>query len=187
MKLLLHVCCGPCATYPVPFLREKGYETWGFFYNPNIHSFAEHLKRRESFYRYAEAAGLMTIDSGEYDFERYWQAVSFREGRRCFYCYHIRLEQTARVARRGEFDGFTTTLLVSPFQKHDLIRETGEALAEKYGVAFLYFDFRDGFRDTVAKSKALGLYRQQYCGCMFSEVERFGPSKKGGIANGRNG
>lgn len=187
LKLLLHVCCGPCATYPVPFLREKGFELWGYFYNPNIHPFTEYAKRRESFYRYAELDKLMIIKNDEYSFEDYWQRVSFREGRRCFFCYHLRLEQTARIARRGKFEGFSTTLLVSPFQKHDLIRETGESMADKYGVPFVYFDFREGFKETVARSKALGLYRQQYCGCLFSEVERFQPSKKGDFADGRNG
>lgn len=187
LKLLLHVCCGPCATYPVPFLREKGFEVWGYFYNPNIHPFTEYAKRRESFYRYAELDKLMIIKNDEYSFEDYWQRVSFREGRRCFFCYHLRLEQTARIARRGKFEGFSTTLLVSPFQKHDLIRETGESMADKYGVPFVYFDFREGFKETVVRSKALGLYRQQYCGCLFSEVERFQPSKKGDFADGRNG
>ncbi|MBP8820007.1 MAG: epoxyqueuosine reductase QueH, partial [Syntrophomonadaceae bacterium] len=105
----------------------------------------------------------------------YFQNISYRENQRCLFCYRLRLEQAAHVAKKGKFDYFSTTLLVSKYQKHHLIKEVGEAVGEKYGVPFLYQDFREGFKQSVECSKAMGLYRQQYCGCLYSEMERYAP------------
>jgi len=178
MKLLLHICCGPCATYPVPFLKEQGYQVYGYFYNPNIHPFTEYQKRREALEEYARKEEIKIIYDEEYNPVEYFRHVAYREAQRCFLCYQLRLFRTAQVARKGKFDGFTTTLLVSPFQKHELIREVGEAAADSYGVPFIYYDFRNGFKETVTRSKALGLYRQQYCGCLHSELERYQGRKR---------
>jgi predicted adenine nucleotide alpha hydrolase (AANH) superfamily ATPase len=174
-RVLLHICCGPCATYPLPWLQEAGYAVTGYFYNPNIHPYTEYARREEGACRYAELRQIKLIVDPDYQPLQYFQAIAYRESRRCFLCYQMRLEQTAHIARRGGFDYFTTTLLVSKYQKHDLIKELGTAAAEKYGVPFLYHDFREGFALTGERSRALGLYRQSYCGCLYSEVERYKP------------
>ncbi|NMA63351.1 MAG: epoxyqueuosine reductase QueH [Syntrophomonadaceae bacterium] len=178
VKLLVHTCCGPCATYPIPYLREQGHQIYGYFYNPNIHPFTEYQKRKEALEEYAHQEGVQLIADEEYHPEEYFRNTAYREPRRCFFCYQMRLYRAAQIARKGKFDGFTTTLLVSPFQKHDLIREVGEAAAESYEVPFVYHDFREGFQETVERSKSLGLYRQQYCGCLYSELERYRPKNK---------
>ncbi|MGI5912404.1 MAG: epoxyqueuosine reductase QueH [Syntrophomonadaceae bacterium] len=174
-KVLLHICCGPCATYPVPVLREKGYEVMGYFFNPNIHPYTEYLKRQEALKEFACQTELKVIYDEKYDPVNYFQNISYRESQRCLFCYRLRLDQAAHIAKKGKFDYFTTTLLVSKFQKHHLIKEVGEAMGEKYGISFLYQDFRAGFKETVLRSKNMGLYRQQYCGCLFSEMERYAP------------
>ncbi len=177
-KVLLHICCGPCATYPVPWLRDHGYDLMGYFYNPNIHPYTEYMHRREGLKQYAEIVGLPVIwDDAHYEPKKYFQAISFREAHRCMMCYQLRLEQAAHIAKKGKFDYFTTTLLVSKYQKHQLIRELGESIGEKYGVPFLYHDFREGFALTGERSRAYGLYRQQYCGCLYSEIERYAPKE----------
>jgi hypothetical protein len=172
-KLLLHVCCGPCAIYPLARLREQGWAPHGYFFNPNIHPFGEYLRRRDTLADFARLENWPVIFAGEYPLEDYFRGVVYREGERCRFCYALRLRQAARVAKKGRFDAFSTTLLVSPFQQHELVRESGEAAAAEYGVPFYYEDFRAGFRDGVARSRELGMYRQQYCGCVFSERERF--------------
>lgn len=172
-KLLLHICCGPCASYPVPALREEGFDLMGYFFNPNIHPYTEWQKRRESLQSYAEAVDLPILYDDEYDPSQYFQTISFREPRRCFYCYRLRLEKAAQIARKGKFDGFTTTLLVSKYQRHDWIQELGQLIGEKYEVPFIYRDFRGGFRQTGINARKMGLYRQQYCGCLYSEMERY--------------
>jgi len=173
MKVLLHACCGPCASYPVPCLLSEGHELYAYFYNPNIHPFTEYEKRREGFEQLVGYHNVPVIGVEEYDPTHYLQAVSFRESERCRLCYHLRLEQAARIARKGKFEAFTTSLLVSPYQRHELIRAVGENCAEKYGVPFLYRDWRPHYSETVNRSKELGLYRQPYCGCLFSEWERY--------------
>lgn len=172
-RVLLHICCGPCTIYPQRYLREQGYELHGYFYNPNIHPYQEFQRRLETLETYAGEIGLPLIADRDYEMEDYLRQVVFREGERCRVCYSIRLRRAAAVAQRGKFDFFTTTLLVSPFQKHDLIREIGEAVGREMGVPFLYVDFRPGFKEAVAESKERGMYRQQYCGCIYSEKERY--------------
>lgn len=179
MKILLHICCAPCSIYPVEFLRGQGMDINGYFFNPNIHPYTEYSRRKDTLEEYAGKIGLKVIFSDAYLLEEYLRGVVYREEERCRFCYAMRLEQAARAAKRGGFDYFTTTLLVSPYQKHDLIRETGEAQGKKFGVPFYYQDFRPGYCEAAARSRELGLYRQQYCGCIFSEMERFKPIKKG--------
>lgn len=179
-KVLLHICCGPCATYPVPVLREKGYQVIGLFYNPNIHPFTEYKNRKEALERFAEISDLPMLYEESYDPAVYFQNVSYRESNRCFYCYTMRLEETARYARKGKFDYFTSTLLVSKYQKHDMIIQVAETMAAKYEVPFLYMDFREGFRETGVRAREMELYRQQYCGCLYSEFERYRPKEKKG-------
>ncbi|MFZ5898658.1 MAG: epoxyqueuosine reductase QueH [Bacillota bacterium] len=181
-KILLHICCGPCAIHPVDSLREKGFETHGYFFNPNIHPYTEYEKRQQTLQDYAEKIGLAVIYAKEYPIEEYFRQVAFRETERCRFCYTIRLRQAASVAKCGKFDCFTTTLLVSPYQKHELIREVGEAAGREFDIPFYYADFRTGFKDATACSKQMGMYRQQYCGCVFSETERY--RRKGMNDNG---
>lgn len=187
-KLLLHICCGPCASFPVPELLGQGYDLMGYFSNSNIHPYTEYLKRRDGVEIYSRMVGLPVIYDDEYNPADYFQMVTHREARRCSYCYTMRLEKAAQIARKGKFDLFSTTLLVSPMQKHDQIKELGEAIGEKYGVPFLYQDFRPGYRETVQRSREMNLYRQQYCGCLYSELERYrGHTPKNGKASRESG
>lgn len=145
----------------------------GFFYRHNIHPYQECRKREDTLKDYAEVTGLKMIWQTGYKMEEFIRSVAFRENDRCRYCYHDRLKATAMVAKKGKFDAFSTTLLYSKFQNHTLIRQTGEAAAKKYGLTFFYHDFRDGWKQGIERSKELGMYRQQYCGCIYSEKDRF--------------
>jgi predicted adenine nucleotide alpha hydrolase (AANH) superfamily ATPase len=173
MKLLLHICCAPCSIYPLRRLREDGADVMGFFYRNNIHPYTECLKRQETLSDYAEQIDLKLIIPKDYDLEGFLQQVVFREKDRCSYCYHARLQATAHMAKRGKFDAFSSTLLYSKFQKHDLIRSVGESVGKSIGVPFHYQDFRIGWQEGIQTSKSLGMYRQQYCGCIYSEKERY--------------
>jgi len=173
MKILLHVCCAPCATYPFDLLIGEGHQVDGYFYNPNVHPFQEYLLRLRAVEEYAEKTSRRIIISPRYDFEEFFRSVSFRETGRCRYCYRLRLKRTATVARKGRYDAFTTTLLISRQQKHDLAREIGEEVAAETGAAFLYRDFRPGWKEHWELTEKYGLYKQQYCGCLYSEHERF--------------
>lgn len=180
MKILLHTCCAPCSIYPVDYLKEQGMDIRGYFFNPNIHPYTEFVTRKETMEKYASETGLNMIFDNDYRLEEFIQGVAHRESRRCQVCYAMRLDQAARVAQKGGFDCFSTTLLVSPYQKHELIREIGRATGDKHGVPFYYADFRPGYREAAARSRELGMYRQQYCGCIYSEKERYyRPPKKG--------
>lgn len=178
MKVLLHTCCGPCTIVPLRRLRAEGAEVLGVYANPNIHPFTEWDRRRAALEDLGRVEGLRLLPHPEYDPGEWLRAVAFREGERCRVCLHLRLRHAALLARRGRFEAFTTTLLYSRRQKHDLIRELGEAVGREAGVPFLYRDWRDGWNEGVEASKALGLYRQSYCGCLYSEVERFAPAAR---------
>jgi predicted adenine nucleotide alpha hydrolase (AANH) superfamily ATPase len=167
------MCCAPCAVMPVQVLGEKGFDVMGFFYRHNIHPYTECLKRQETLKSYANETGIRVIYQDGYDMEGFIRNVVYREADRCRYCYHDRLQSTARVAKKGKFDCFTSTLLYSKFQKHELIQSIGEAVGKSAGVPFYYRDFREQWKDGIAKSKAMGMYRQHYCGCIYSEKERF--------------
>jgi predicted adenine nucleotide alpha hydrolase (AANH) superfamily ATPase len=173
MKILLHVCCGPCSIYPLSVLQKEGHELRGYFFNTNIHPYTEFTKRLDTFRAYAGKIGLPIIIDEDYQLEEYLRNVAFREGERCRICYSMRLHQAAQIARKGKFDSFTTTLLVSPFQKHELIKEIGTAIGAEVGVPFYYVDFREGYKEGVIRSKEEGMYRQQYCGCIYSERDRY--------------
>ena len=166
------MCCGPCAVYPVECLQDK-YDLKGLFFNPNIHPYTEYKKRMETALDFSDRVGLDTIVIDEYNLDDFLRNAAFRENQRCIACYSTRLDRAASVAKRGKFDVFTTTLLVSPYQKHELIKKIGEEAAQKYGIDFLYLDFRLGYKEGVEKSKQLELYRQQYCGCIYSERDRY--------------
>jgi epoxyqueuosine reductase len=178
LKILLHICCAPCTIYPLRILRGEGHEIFGHFYNPNIHPYLEYQRRLDTLAAYAGQEGLTVIRQDLYPLEDFLRQVAFREEERCRYCYHLRLSHAALIAKREGFDVFTTTLLYSRYQKHDLIREIAMSVADAQGVAFLYRDFREGWSEGVRISKETGMYRQPYCGCIYSEKERY-CSKKG--------
>ncbi|HJX69488.1 MAG TPA: epoxyqueuosine reductase QueH [Dehalococcoidia bacterium] len=176
-SLLLHTCCAPCATYCIEHWQQKGLGVTAFWYNPNIHPYTEHQHRLEAVQSFAQKTNLPLIVSEGYDVIRYFREVVGREGERCGDCFHLRLSMTALIAKLKGFDAFTTTLLISPYQKHDLLKEVGEEIAQKEGVEFLYEDLRTGYHESHRMSKELDLYRQKYCGCLYSEWERFGRVK----------
>lgn len=173
MNLLLHICCAPCAIYPLKVLQDKGHQVTGYFYNPNIHPFYEYRKRLDILLDYAEKVNLPLMISEDYPLEDYMRAVVFRESSRCGPCYHLRLDRTAQIAREGGFDGFTSTLFYSKFQDHFAVKEIAETLSREKGPLFYYLDFRVGWKEGIARSRELKMYRQQYCGCLFSERERY--------------
>ncbi|RJP22829.1 MAG: hypothetical protein C4520_07320 [Candidatus Abyssobacteria bacterium SURF_5] len=179
MKLLLHICCGPCATYPAAALLEAGHEVSGFFYNPNIHPLAEYNLRLTSARSLLTHMNIPAIIAEEYDIEEYFRAVAYRERNRCAACYYLRLKKAAEHARSRNLDAFSTSLLVSPYQKHDLIREIGRNIGLECAIEFYYEDFRPGWPQTRRLSRQLELYRQKYCGCIYSERERFLSSESG--------
>jgi hypothetical protein len=173
-RILLHICCGPCAIYPVQVLMDQGYDVTGLYFNPNIHPLQEYLKRRQGVVETAERLGLTVIyKDKDHDPAAYLRAVVFRENNRCFHCYTMRLEKTWSVAKRGGFDFFTTTLLYSKFQQHQTIADLGRDIAGRGATQFLYQDFREGWKQGIDISKEWNIYRQQYCGCIYSEMERY--------------
>ncbi|MDW7710543.1 MAG: epoxyqueuosine reductase QueH [Deferrisomatales bacterium] len=177
MKTLLHTCCGPCTIVPLRRLRAEGREVLGVYENPNIHPYTEWDRRRGALEELAGEQHLRLLPHPGYDPREWLRGVAFREGERCRVCIHLRLRRVALLARRGRFEAFSTTLLYSRRQKHDLIREIGDAAGAEAGVPFLYRDWRDGWVEGIEASKELGLYRQTYCGCLYSEAERYAPPR----------
>lgn len=174
MKLLLHTCCAPCSVYCIDSLREEGIEPTVYWYNPNIHPYMEYKVRRDTLKEYAKAIEVNAIFEEEYGLDEFCKNVINSLQTRCIdYCYKVRLEQTAKYAKENGYDAISTTLLISPYQKHEELKELGEKIAKKYGLQFLYRDFRVGFRQGQAKARELGLYMQKYCGCVFSEEDRY--------------
>ena len=178
MKTLLHTCCAPCSIYCVDSLRSEGIEPTSYWFNPNIHPYTEYRSRKTTLEEYAKSISLPLVVDNTYGLRSFVREVIDDLEHRCIYCYRVRLEQTAKYASEHHFDSFSTTLLVSPYQKHELLIRTGEEMAEKYGIPFLYRDFRTGFRQGQDKARELGLYMQKYCGCIFSEEERYQKRKK---------
>ena len=172
-RLLLHTCCAPCSIFCVESLRGEGIEPTSFWYNPNIHPYQEYKARRDALKAYAASINMELIVREDYGLRGFVRAVAADIDGRCSYCYTSRLEETARCAADHGFSHFSTTLLVSPYQNHDGIIRAAESLAKKYGVEFLYRDFRPGFRDGQAKARELEMYMQKYCGCIFSEEDRY--------------
>ena len=175
MKLLMHVCCAPCAIESIAALREEGIEPALFWFNPNIHPYVEYRLRRDALKDYAASAGTTLYMEDEYGLRAFTRAVSpdFTFGERCRICYAMRMERTAAFAAEHGFDTITTTLLYSPYQDRDDILRIGDAAAKSHGVSFLPCDFRDRFRAGQEKAHAMEMYVQKYCGCIFSEEERF--------------
>ncbi|MEI6206240.1 MAG: epoxyqueuosine reductase QueH [Desulfuromonadales bacterium] len=177
MRILLHTCCGPCSLYPLRSLRAAGHDVTGFFFNHNIHPYQEYIRRRDAVVRMAEQEALPLIMHDEYELEVFLAHVAAEPDKRCSYCYSSRLRAAAEAARAGGFEAFTASLLYSRYQRHDELRQLGEQIGNEQGVTFYYQDFRTGWQEGIRLSKEAGLYRQQYCGCIYSEKERYSPGK----------
>ena len=198
-RLLLHSCCAPCSSYVLECLREY-FNLTVFYYNPNISEAEEYRKRAEEkkrliaeYNRQVELGcfeGMHSTDlarkidvlEGEYEPSCFTKIAEGLEecpegGERCFRCYRLRLEKTAETAAAQRFDYFTTTLSISPLKNAKKLNEIGEELAKKYGVAFLPSDFKkkDGYKRSVELSGQFGLYRQDYCGCVYSKAAKKQP------------
>ena len=173
MKLLLHVCCGPCAIYPLSMLRESGIDISGYFYNPNIHPFKEFKRRIETLETVCHHFDFRVIYENSYGLVDFMRKVVFHEKERCSICYHLRLSRTVMYAKDNGFDAFSTTLLYSRYQNHQALIDQCSQLADANGISFYYRDFREGWQTGIDQSKSLNLYRQQYCGCVYSEQESF--------------
>ena len=172
MKLLLHTCCAPCSVYCIDSLAEEGIKPVVYWYNPNIHPYTEYKARRDCLKEYTKEIGIESIFEEEYGLVPFCKvAVQDLENRCGNYCYPVRLAKTAKYAKEHGYDAFSTTLLVSPYQKHELICEIAEKIAKQYDIPFFYRDFRVGFREGQAKAREIGLYMQKYCGCIFSEEQ----------------
>ncbi|GAB5046364.1 epoxyqueuosine reductase QueH [Thermodesulfovibrio sp. TK110] len=174
MKILLHTCCSNCAIYPIEVLTNKGFEITLYWYNPNIHPYTEYRARMDSLKKLEQLWSLkVNYDDNYKEFYKFLRAVAGKEKERCEICYRIRLERTAQKARESGIENFTTTLLVSPYQKFDKIIKVGNESGKEFGINFIAEDFRDGFRKAMKTALELELYRQKYCGCIYSEAERY--------------
>ena len=178
MKTLLHICCAPCANQCIDVLRTDGQEVTGFWYNPNIHPFTEYRSRRNCLREYAQTIELPLIEQDQYALRPFVREVAEDIAHRCVKCYEMRLYETARQAAEGGFDSFTSSLFISPYQQHELMREVAERAAREFGVQFLYRDFRPYFKEGQNYARERGFYMQKYCGCVFSEEERYIKPKK---------
>ena len=180
MKLLLHACCAPCAIHPAREAKKDNFTVTGFLYNPNIHPRSEYTKRRKELESYFRSEGLKLI-CPEHNAAIFFRNISntfsgpgrSEEGlTRCAACWNMRLEETVAFAKKEKYDAFTTTLLASPYQDHRILKEICENLSKEKNVSFYYRDFRIGFLDAHNLAGERGMYCQNYCGCVFSMVER---------------
>ena len=176
-KLLLHVCCAPCSSYVLEYLSNY-FNITVFYYNPNISSLDEYKKRLNEEKRFVKEYPFkedISIIDGEYDNERFEEEIKGLEnekegGARCFKCYRLRLSKSAKYARDNNFDYFTTTLTISPYKNANKLNEIGSELEEEYGIKYLYSDFKkkNGYKRSIELSHEYNLYRQDYCGCVYS-------------------
>ena len=172
-KTLLHTCCAPCSVSCVEQLRREGIEPIAYWFNPNIHPYQEYKARRDTLIGYAGQIGMELIVQEDYGLRGFVCAVVEDIDHRCEKCYEMRLEQAAEFASENGFSSFTSTLFVSPYQQHERMAEIAARAGKKWGVEFLYRDFRPGFRGGQQQARELGLYMQKYCGCIFSEEDRY--------------
>jgi len=163
----MHICCAPCFTYPLEVLKKEAIEFEAVFYNPNIHPYNEFTKRLNTVEDFCKSEGVKLDIIPEYK-QELWECCQKEGSSRCFMCYSMRMTKVALLAKQKGFDAFSTTLLVSPYQKHDVIKSLGEKFANEYGIDFYYKDFREGFRFGQNLAREMKLYRQKYCGCMLS-------------------
>lgn len=171
-KLLLHSCCGPCTAYPISQLKNK-LDITVFFYNHNIHPFKEFKKRLNTLESYLKDINIPLVACRDYGLKKFIRDAAFNEEKRCTFCYRVRLKECALYAKDNGFEAFSSTLLYSRYQNHELIIKYGEEYAEEFGLEFFYSDFRLGWQAGIDESIARNMYRQSYCGCIYSEQERY--------------
>lgn len=171
-RILLHICCAPCATAVLENLRSEGYEVHGYFYNPSIHPWKEFQRRLNALKEWAPAVNLPMVYSEDYPLEKNVRML-LDSNNRCLTCFSDRMESTANLASSQGFESFTSTLSVSPYQNHELLKDAGNKAAARLGSEYLYRDFRESYRRSIELSRNAGLYRQPYCGCVFSERDRY--------------
>ncbi len=174
MKILLHTCCAPCSVKCIDILKENGFELTVFWYNPNIHPWTEYKARKSTLIEYCAKNNIDILVKDEYGLKNFIRDIypDFSSAR-CEMCYRKRMEETAKHAFKEKYDSFSSTLLISPYQKHDIIHTVGLEMAKKYKTKFTYIDFRPYFREGQQVARKIGLYMQKYCGCIFSEEERY--------------
>jgi len=172
-RILLHICCAPCSVACIAALHGEGFALTGYWDNPNIHPLLEYRARRDALSGYADAIGLEVVWHGEYGLRSFVADVAGDIDGRCRHCYDTRMRSAAQYAAVNEYDGFTSTLFISPYQNHPLLTASAEKAAALFGTSFLYRDFRPLFREGMQKARELKLYAQKYCGCIFSEEERY--------------
>ena len=171
--VLLHCCCAPCSLSCIDPLRQEGIEPVAFWYNPNIHPWKEYQARRDCLLAYAPTIGMEVRVREDYGLRDFVRQVAEDIEHRCTYCYRTRLEGAAQYAAEHGFPAFTSTLLASLYQDHDAIAQARREFGAQYGVEFLYRDFRPNFRAGNQRARELGFYMQKYCGCVFSEEDRY--------------
>ena len=172
-NILLHICCAPCAIACIQALREEGLSPTGFWENPNIHPYTEYRARRDALIGYARSIELPLLIQDDYGLRPFLQAVAQSPDTRCGYCYDIRMEACAKRAAQEGFSHFTSTLFISPYQNHELLLISAQRAARRHCVSLFYRDFRPLFRQGQTQARSLELYMQKYCGCIFSEEDRY--------------
>lgn len=178
--LLLHSCCAPCSSYVLEYLSEY-FKITVYYYNPNIYPSDEYYKRvkeQQDFISKFNVKNPVDFIEGKYDTDSFYSTVKGHENdkegtERCFLCYNLRLEETAKIAKERNFDYFTTTLSISPYKKAQKLNEIGKELESKYGIKYLFSDFKkkNGYKRSIELSRQYYLYRQDYCGCVYSKLE----------------
>ncbi len=172
-KILIHTCCAPCLIAPYQKLSEAGHTISAFWFNPNIHPLREYQMRRNTLRDFAAEQGFELVEAGDYGLTEFLCHTIDDIDSRCEYCYLARIEAVAKTASEGAYDAFSTTLLYSKYQNHELMIQIANQMSRKYQVDFFYEDWRLLWKEGIQLSKAAGMYRQQYCGCIFSEEERY--------------
>lgn len=169
----MHLCCANCSLYPIKNLSEKGIDITGLWFNPNIHPYAEYGLRLDAVKQLHKLWDLSVEYMDYYGLKEFIEKTGNGGENRCSICYEMRLDETAKKAKEMGLDGFTTSLLVSPYQKFDIIIGIGREMEKRHSIYFYLEDFRPGWKKGVELSRELGLYRQKYCGCIYSEMERY--------------
>jgi predicted adenine nucleotide alpha hydrolase (AANH) superfamily ATPase len=179
--IILHICCGPCSIYPISHFKERGIDFKGYFYNPNIHPYREFRQRIKALEEIQKIFDFEVIWDKEYGLRKFIKETFMlwdKPGKRCERCYIMRLTSTVKKALELKAEAFTTTMLYSIHQNHQLLKEIAEDLSYRYKIPFFYEDFRIGYQKGEETAKNLNIYRQGYCGCIFSEEERYSKKRK---------
>jgi len=173
MNILLHQCCGPCSVYPVEILKGMGHSIAGYWFNPNIHPVTEYFKRFETLAQFNREENIPLFADNVYGVQEFTKNVAQDIANRCAYCYAVRLEAAAKKAKEEGFHAFTSTLFYSRYQNHELMKKIAQEISMRFAIDFFYHDFREGWQKGIDCSKERNMYRQPYCGCIYSEEDRY--------------